>query len=147
MAINKVIVNGETKVDLTSDTATADEVLIGRTFHDATGELKRGGFVGGKIPIPFYFVHQYGADIYDPDGCLNEGLPCYFNINITTSAKYFFIYNLFHESDQIVEFQNTNEEISYYNTPNISNSGEFCVFATEPIENLLITLEKDASTY
>lgn len=32
--INKVIYGGKTLIDLTSDTATADKVLSGYTFHD-----------------------------------------------------------------------------------------------------------------
>lgn len=41
-AYNKVIVNGNTIIDLTSDTATADKVLSGFTFHDRTGEIQTG---------------------------------------------------------------------------------------------------------
>lgn len=41
-AYNKVIVNGNTIIDLTSDTTTADKVLSGFTFHDRTGEIQTG---------------------------------------------------------------------------------------------------------
>lgn len=34
MAINKVIYGGETLIDLTSDTVTADKILSGFTAHD-----------------------------------------------------------------------------------------------------------------
>lgn len=37
MAINKVIFGGDVKLDLTGDTATADKVLNGQTFHDKSG--------------------------------------------------------------------------------------------------------------
>ena len=40
--INKVIYGGNTLIDLTTDTATADKVLSTYTFHDATGEQKTG---------------------------------------------------------------------------------------------------------
>lgn len=49
MAINKVIVNGETKLDLTADTVTTADVKQGVTFHDATGALKTGTAVGSAI--------------------------------------------------------------------------------------------------
>ena len=42
MAINKIIVDGVTKIDLSQDTVTADKVLEGLTFHDATGSLRTG---------------------------------------------------------------------------------------------------------
>ena len=42
MAINKIIVDGVTKIDLSQDTVTADKVLEGLTFHDATGSLCTG---------------------------------------------------------------------------------------------------------
>ena len=35
--INKVIVNGETKIDLTADTVTAADILTGKTAHDKSG--------------------------------------------------------------------------------------------------------------
>lgn len=42
MAINKIIYGGKTLIDLTGDTATAEKVLIGFTFHDAAGEEQEG---------------------------------------------------------------------------------------------------------
>lgn len=42
MAINKVIYGGTTLIDLTSDTATADKVLAGYTFHDKSGTVVDG---------------------------------------------------------------------------------------------------------
>lgn len=44
MAINKVEANGETLIDLTSDTVTADTLLSGRTAHLASGEKVTGTF-------------------------------------------------------------------------------------------------------
>ena len=38
MAINKVIYGGETLIDLTRDTVTADKILSGFTAHDKAGE-------------------------------------------------------------------------------------------------------------
>lgn len=35
--VNKVVVNGVTKIDLTGDTVTADKVLAGFTAHDKSG--------------------------------------------------------------------------------------------------------------
>ena len=42
MARNKIIYGGETLIDLSGDTATPDKVLIGFTYHDASGEISEG---------------------------------------------------------------------------------------------------------
>ena len=41
MAINKVIYGGETLIDLTGDTVTADKTLSGFTAHDKGGGTHR----------------------------------------------------------------------------------------------------------
>jgi hypothetical protein len=40
--VNKVIINGVTKIDLTSDTVTADKILKGYTAHDRSGASIEG---------------------------------------------------------------------------------------------------------
>jgi hypothetical protein len=40
--VNKVIVDGQAVIDLTADTATAGDVLTGKTFHDRTGAAVSG---------------------------------------------------------------------------------------------------------
>lgn len=42
MAVNKVEVNGETKLDLTRDTVTPENLLSGATAHNAAGEQING---------------------------------------------------------------------------------------------------------
>ena len=42
MAVNKVEVNGETKLDLTQDTVTPENLLSGATAHNAAGEQISG---------------------------------------------------------------------------------------------------------
>lgn len=42
MAINKVVYGGETLLDLTGDTVTADKLLSGITAHDKSGEKVEG---------------------------------------------------------------------------------------------------------
>ena len=42
MAVNKVALNGEVKLDLTADTVTPETLLKGMTAHDASGELITG---------------------------------------------------------------------------------------------------------
>ncbi len=40
--VNKVIVNGETKIDLTADTVVADKLAAGYTAHDKSGAVITG---------------------------------------------------------------------------------------------------------
>lgn len=42
MAVNKVALNGEVKLDLTADTVTPQTLLKGKTAHNAAGELITG---------------------------------------------------------------------------------------------------------
>lgn len=47
MAVNKVIYDGNTLIDLTSDTVTAESLLSGYTAHDASGASITGTASGG----------------------------------------------------------------------------------------------------
>lgn len=40
--VNKVIYGDDTLIDLTGDTATESDVLLGKTFHDKSGALRTG---------------------------------------------------------------------------------------------------------
>lgn len=40
--VNKVEYGGQTLIDLTNDTATEEDVLSGKTFHDKSGALRTG---------------------------------------------------------------------------------------------------------
>ena len=48
MAVNKVEVNGETKLDLTQDTVTPETLLAGTTAHNAAGEPITGTAESGS---------------------------------------------------------------------------------------------------
>lgn len=51
MAVNQVVINGETVVDLTDTTAEADKVLDGEVFYTASGSRAVGTYVD-KDTIP-----------------------------------------------------------------------------------------------
>ena len=77
MAVNEVIINGETVLSLAGDTVSADNLLEGATAHDATGELVTGaakiptktselindsGFVSRKSGVPYNVIAIPGAN-------------------------------------------------------------------------------------
>lgn len=125
MAINKVIVNGETKLDLTADTATADKVLEGFTFHDATGELKTGtnSDSGG---IDGYYIKKVfnSSDISNLDHSVH--------VDITTEGKYSF----FHVGENSYDYGSP-EMIGWHSDyPCSGISGTLYVISTQPITYL-----------
>ena len=50
MAVNKVEINGEVKLDLTQDTVTEDTLLKGASAHDAAGNPVEGKVVTTPVP-------------------------------------------------------------------------------------------------
>jgi hypothetical protein len=74
MATNKVILNGEVKIDLTKDTVTENDVVAGKTFHGADG-VEKVGVVGGLFIPSFDLNSGYdsgysakGIDVVFPEG-------------------------------------------------------------------------------
>ena len=130
MAINKVIVNGETKLDLTADTATVDNVQKGFTFHDATGVLRTGvANVGG---IDGYYIEK----IFDADEIHNDNSTV--SVDITTNGKYCFFC-----IDELSSYINI---IEWYNGTNGYNKTVY-VISTQPIENLSWYENSSSSSY
>lgn len=58
MAVNKVEVNGETKLDLTQDTVTPENLLSGATAHNAAGEQ----ISGAVAPVRYDVVQDLTSD-------------------------------------------------------------------------------------
>lgn len=50
MAVNKVVINDEIKIDLTSDTVSPDTLSKGITAHDKSGNVIVGTYEGGSAP-------------------------------------------------------------------------------------------------
>lgn len=51
MAVNKVVFGGNTLIDLTGDTVTADKLMQGYTAHDKTGTVITGTATGGSAVV------------------------------------------------------------------------------------------------
>ena len=58
MAVNKVEVNGETKLDLTQDTVTPENLLSGATAHNAAGEQ----ISGAVAPVRYDVAQDLTSD-------------------------------------------------------------------------------------
>ena len=61
MAVNKVEINGEVKLDLTQDTVTENTLLKGVTAHDAAGNLVNGKVVTTPVPKTSNLLKGDGA--------------------------------------------------------------------------------------
>ena len=59
MAVNKVEINGEVKLDLTQDTVTPATLLKGASAHDAAGNLVQG--IANAAPTTPYMEAEYVA--------------------------------------------------------------------------------------
>ena len=63
MAVNKVIYGDQTLIDLTTDTATENDVARGKTFHDASGQAKVGSASTGGSDVTWNQIQQSGTKI------------------------------------------------------------------------------------
>lgn len=79
---NKVIFNGNTLIDLTSDTISADDVVKGRKFHLPSGDIGTGS-LGGEESITIYInmFDENENNILDDDGDVIQGAFKYSLIN------------------------------------------------------------------
>ena len=85
MAINKIIINNEVKLDLTQDTVTPADVLKGKKFHSADGETVEGSFAFQGTTAEANDV-RIGKKFYNAFGELDEGV---FEIDYDYTLKEF----------------------------------------------------------
>lgn len=67
MSVHKVVLNGETIIDLSNDTVSEDAVVQGYTFHDKDGVAK----VGTRNPYSAEFMPEGSKDIFANDPSVN----------------------------------------------------------------------------
>lgn len=63
MAVNKVEINGEVKLDLTQDTVTAAKLAQGETAHDASGERIIGTMTVSQLQLQIVVTTSAGATV------------------------------------------------------------------------------------
>ena len=68
MAVNKVEVNGETKLDLTQDTVTPENLLSGATAHNAAGERISGAVAPVRYDVAQDLTSEQKAQARDNIG-------------------------------------------------------------------------------
>ena len=51
MAVNHVVINGETSLDLRGDTVAPDLLILGATAHNAAGEAISGTYVPKTMTV------------------------------------------------------------------------------------------------
>ena len=137
MAINKIIVDGVTKIDLSQDTVTADKVLEGLTFHDATGSLCTGtmkqstGSGSADVgDITFYTKLAYTYDEYVSNSSTAGQVTAYFEDG--TSSSYNIFYAVVTSSgglDSVYDCYN-------YSSAVPSSGGKVYVFSTMKITSV-----------
>lgn len=63
MAVNHVIINGETSLDLRADTVAPEKLLSGATAHDAAGETITGTYVPKTMTVTGTTLHLAPAAV------------------------------------------------------------------------------------
>lgn len=127
MAINKIIVDDVTKIDLSQDTVTADKVLEGLTFHDATGSLCTGTMKAGGVDVgdlTLYTKYAYNYDDFTYNGNTLPGVTVFDESYQTISFWYVKMsgseIDLF-QKDFAPDLYNSNETVYVVSTKKISS--------------------------
>ena len=64
MAINKVILGNETKLDLSSDTVTEADVMSGKTFHRSDGSISTGTYDPSGVWVAILNISTYMQELF-----------------------------------------------------------------------------------
>ena len=83
---NKIIIDGETKIDLTGDTVTESDVVEGKTFHDASGAKKTGTKAEPKLQSKSVTITSNGTINISPDSGYDGLSEAIVNVNVSGST-------------------------------------------------------------
>ena len=121
MAINKVILNGEVKVDLTDTTAMPEDVLEDKVFYNAKGERVIGTGTGGiksgiEIPLEGFNLGN------------NNSSDCNFIVTIPEGVTDLTTMNLFNDGVQGIWHMYIPESLNYIGEDIIYSGGQYSIY-------------------
>ena len=64
MAVNKVILGDQVKIDLSGDTATEADVMSGKTFHRADGAVTTGTYDPSGVWVALLKISTQDPNLY-----------------------------------------------------------------------------------
>jgi len=67
MAVNKVVVGNETKIDLSNDTVTEADVMSGKTFHRSDGSISTGTYDPSGVWVAILNISTQNPNLYGRD--------------------------------------------------------------------------------
>lgn len=124
MAINKIIVDGVTKIDLSQDTVTEDKVLEGLTFHDATGSVCTGTMKAGADLSKLNVKYAYNGNDCENASSSPDSVSVYDNNSN---------YMSFSDDYILLKVSNNDITVSSEDRPYISGSDKVYVVSTKQI--------------
>ncbi len=64
MAVNKVVVGNETKIDLSNDTVTEADVMSGKTFHRPDGSISTGTYDPSGVWVAILNINTQMQELF-----------------------------------------------------------------------------------
>lgn len=64
MAVNKVVVGNETKIDLSNDTVSEADVMSGKTFHRPDGSISTGTYDPSGVWVAILNISTQNPALY-----------------------------------------------------------------------------------
>lgn len=64
MAVNKVVVGNETKIDLSNDTVTEADVMSGKTFHRSDGSISTGTYDPSGVWVAILNINTQMQELF-----------------------------------------------------------------------------------
>ena len=80
MAVNKIVIDNEVKLDLTADTVSPSTLALGITAHDKSGELITGTMDNSLIPTETLLKFTGDLSYFDYNGRMDNWFKTYKNL-------------------------------------------------------------------
>ena len=80
MAVNKIVINNEVKLDLTADTVSPSTLALGITAHDKSGAVITGIMDNSLIPTETLLKFTGDLSYFDYNGRMDNWFKTYKNL-------------------------------------------------------------------